>query len=192
MSRDDYLNIFRETGALLEGHFVLTSGRHSPSYFQCAKVLQHPQYLSMFSQKISDHFESLDIDTVISPAVGGIVIGTDVGRVMGKCTIFAERENRKMTLRRGFTIKPGEKVLVVEDVITTGGSVKEVMNVVDAFGGIVMGVAVIVDRSNGTVVLHKNQFSLVPMGVLSYEESKIPKELEAIPTTKPGSRSLKK
>lgn len=192
MSRDDYLNIFRETGALLEGHFVLTSGRHSPSYFQCAKVLQHPQYLSMFSQKISDHFESLDIDTVISPAVGGIVIGTDVGRVMGKRTIFAERENGKMTLRRGFTIKPGEKVLVVEDVITTGGSVKEVMNVVDAFGGIVMGVAVIVDRSNGTVALHKNQFSLVPMEVLSYEESKIPKELEAIPTTKPGSRSLKK
>ena len=157
MSRDDYLNIFRETGALLEGHFVLTSGRHSPSYFQCAKVLQHPNYLSDFSQKISDHFESLDIDTVISPAVGGIVIGTDVGRVMGKRTIFAERENGKMTLRRGFTIKPGEKVLVVEDVITTGGSVKEVMNVVDAFGGIVMGVAVIVDRCNGTVVLHKNQ-----------------------------------
>ena len=192
MSRDDYLNIFRETGALLEGHFVLTSGRHSPSYFQCAKVLQHPNYLSDFSQKISDHFESLDIDTVISPAVGGIVIGTDVGRVMGKRTIFAERENGKMTLRRGFTIKPGEKVLVVEDVITTGGSVKEVMNVVDAFGGIVMGVAVIVDRSNGTVVLHKNQFSLVPMEVLSYEESKIPEELAAIPTTKPGSRSLKK
>ena len=192
MSRDDYLNIFRETGALLEGHFVLTSGRHSPSYFQCAKVLQYPQYLSMFSQKISDHFESLDIDTVISPAVGGIVIGTDVGRVMGKRTIFSERENGKMTLRRGFTIKPGEKVLVVEDVITTGGSVKEVMNVVDAFGGIVMGVAVIVDRSNGTVVLHKNQFSLVTMEVLSYEESKIPKVLEAIPTTKPGSRSLKK
>jgi len=96
VSRDDYLNIFRETGALLEGHFVLTSGRHSPSYFQCAKVLQYPQYLSMFSQKISDHFESLDIDTVISPAVGGIVIGTDVGRVMGKRTIFAERENGKM------------------------------------------------------------------------------------------------
>ena len=192
MSRDDYLNLFRGTGALLEGHFVLTSGRHSPSYFQCAKVLQHPQYLSMFSQKISDHFESLDIDTVISPAVGGIVIGTDVGRVMAKRTIFAERENGDMTLRRGFTIKPGEKVLVVEDVITTGGSVKEVMNVVDAFGGIVMGVAVIVDRSNGTVALHKNQFSLVPMEVLSYEESKIPKELEAIPTTKPGSRSLKK
>ena len=192
MSRDDYLNIFRETGALLEGHFVLTSGRHSPSFFQCAKVLQNPNYLSDFSQKISEHYESLDIDTVISPAVGGIVIGTDVGRVMGKRTIFAERENGKMTLRRGFTIKPGEKVLVVEDVITTGGSVKEVMNVVDAFGGIVMGVAVIVDRSNGTVVLHKNQFSLVTMEVLSYEESKIPKALEAIPTTKPGSRSLKK
>jgi orotate phosphoribosyltransferase len=111
---------------------------------------------------------------------------------MGKRTIFAERENGKMILRRGFTIKPGEKVLVVEDVITTGGSVKEVMNVVEAFGGIVMGVAVIVDRSNGSVVLHENQFSLVPMEVLSYEESELPEELAAIPTPKPGSRSLKK
>ncbi|MBC8346050.1 MAG: orotate phosphoribosyltransferase [Candidatus Marinimicrobia bacterium] len=187
----NYLDIFRKTGALLEGHFVLTSGRHSPSYFQCAKMLQHPQYLSMFSQKISDHFESLDIDIVISPAVGGIVIGTDVGRAMEKRTIFAEREKGKMTLRRGFHIESGEKVLVVEDVITTGGSVKEVMNLVEEFDGIVVGVGVIVDRSNGTIVLHNNQYSIVPLEVLSYEENEIPAELAAIPTTKPGSRSLK-
>ena len=190
MSRDDYLNIFRETGALLEGHFVLTSGRHSPSYFQCAKVLQHPQYLSMFSQKISDHFESLDIDTVISPAVGGIVIGTAVGRLMNKKTLFAEREKGQMVLRRGFSINTGEKVLVVEDVITTGGSVKEVMDLVEANGGLVVGVAVIVDRSNGKVVLHDNQFSIVPMEVKSYDESDIPDFLAKIPIQKPGSRSL--
>ena len=113
----NYLDIFKETGALLEGHFVLTSGRHSPSYFQCAKILQHPKYLSDFAKKISNHFENDDIDTVISPAVGGIVIGTEVGRVMEKRTIFTEREKGIMILRRGFVIDPGEKVLVVEDVI---------------------------------------------------------------------------
>ncbi|MDP6339509.1 MAG: orotate phosphoribosyltransferase [Candidatus Marinimicrobia bacterium] len=188
----NYIEIFKQTGALLEGHFILTSGRHSPSYFQCAKVLQHPGYLSAFSQKIADHFEEMDIDTVISPAVGGIVIGTEVGRTMGKRTIFAERENGKMTLRRGFNIDLGEKVLVVEDVITTGGSVKEVMDVVEAAGGIVVGVAVIVDRSNGKVLLHENQFSLVPMEAISYSENEIPTELAAIPVQKPGSRSLKK
>ncbi len=187
----NYLDIFKETGALLEGHFVLTSGRHSPSYFQCAKILQHPKYLSDFAKKISNHFENDDIDTVISPAVGGIVIGTEVGRVMEKRTIFAEREKGIMTLRRGFVIDPGEKVLVVEDVITTGGSVQEVINVVEQAGGIVVGVAIIVDRSNGAVLLHENQFSIVPLEVLSYEENEIPTELAAIPTTKPGSRSLK-
>jgi len=192
MTDYNYIEIFKKTGALLEGHFILTSGRHSPSYFQCAKVLQYPEHLAEFSEKISDHFGAFDIDTVISPAVGGIVIGTDVGRAMGKRTIFAERENDEMTLRRGFTIDPGEKVLVVEDVITTGGSVKEVMNVVEAAGGVVVGVAVIVDRSNGAVVLHENQFSLVPMEVLSYDKNEIPGSLAAIPTSKPGSRSLKK
>ncbi len=187
----DYIDIFRKTGALLEGHFVLTSGRHSASYFQCAKVLQHPEHLNQFSEKISDHFSSFDIDTVISPAVGGIVIGTDVGRAMNKRTIFAEREQGEMTLRRGFNIEPGEKVLVVEDVITTGGSVKEVMSVVEELGGIVVGVAVIVDRSNGAVILHKNQYSLVPMEVKSYEEHEIPEALAKLPVEKPGSRSLK-
>lgn len=187
----DYYEIFKKTGALLEGHFILTSGRHSASYFQCAKVLQYPEHLNQFSKEISDHFSAFDIDIIISPAVGGIVIGTQVGSTMNKRTIFAERENSEMTLRRGFSIYPGEKVLVVEDVITTGGSVKEVMNVVEAAGGIVVGVAVIVDRSNGSVVLHENQFSLVPMEVKSYEEYEIPESLAKLPIEKPGSRSLK-
>jgi len=186
----NYLEIFRQTGALLEGHFVLTSGRHSESYFQCARVLQYPEHLENFSRKIIDHFSSEDIDTVISPAVGGIVIGTAVGRLMNKKTLFAEREKGQMVLRRGFSIKTAEKVLVVEDVITTGGSVKEVMDLVEANGGLVVGVAVIVDRSNGKVVLHDNQFSIVPMEVKSYDESDIPDFLAKIPIQKPGSRSL--
>ena len=192
MGHDKYINIFRETGALLEGHFILTSGRHSPTYFQCAKVLQYPEHLAQFTEKIADHFVESEIDTVISPAIGGIVIGTNVGCAMGKRTIFAERENGEMTLRRGFAIVPGEKVLVVEDVITTGGSVKEVMDLVEKSGGIIIGLGIIVDRSNGSVILHDNQFSLVSMEAVSYDKNDIPESLVAIPTTKPGSRSISK
>ena len=186
-----YLEIFRNTGALLDGHFVLTSGRHSASYFQCAKVMQYPEHLLHFTKKFMNHFINTSINTVISPAVGGIVIGTEVGRIMNKKTIFAERENGEMTLRRGFSIIEGEKFLVVEDVITTGGSVKEVINLIESFGGIIVGVAVIVDRSNGKVILHDNQFSIVPLEVTSYNEDEIPESLKKIPIQKPGSRSLK-
>ena len=126
MNKDKYIEMFKKTGALLEGHFVLTSGRHSSSYFQCAKVLQYPQYLSQFSKEIVKELSTeLEVDKVISPAVGGIVLGTEIGRLLNKPTIFAERTNGKMSLRRGFKIDKNEKILVVEDVITTGGSVKE-------------------------------------------------------------------
>ena len=191
MDNKEYLNIFRKTGALMEGHFVLTSGRHSRSYFQCAKILQYPQYLNLFSKIISDHFKTFDVNTVISPAVGGIVIGTRVGGDLDKKTIFAERENGEMVLRRGFSISPGEKVLVVEDVITTGGSVKEVMQVVEELGGQVVGVGIIVDRSNGNIILHDNQFSIVKLEVESFDENEIPEDLAKMPIQKPGSRSLK-
>ena len=191
MENKEYLDIFRKTGALMEGHFVLTSGRHSSSYFQCAKVLQYPQYLNLFSKTISDHFKTLNINTVISPAVGGIVIGTRVGGDLDKKTIFAEREDGNMILRRGFSITPGEKILVVEDVITTGGSVKEVMQAVEELGGEVVGVGIIVDRSNGNVILHENQFSIVKLEVQSFDENEIPEDLAKIPIEKPGSRSLK-
>ena len=191
MDNKEFLNIFRKTGALMEGHFVLTSGRHSRSYFQCAKVLQYPQYLNLFSKIISDHFKTFDVNTVISPAVGGIVIGTRVGGDLDKRTIFAERENGEMVLRRGFSISPGEKVLVVEDVITTGGSVKEVMQVVEELGGQVVGVGIIVDRSNGNIILHDNQFSIVKLEVESFAENEIPEDLAKMPIQKPGSRSLK-
>ncbi len=191
MSEDKYLEIFKKTGALLEGHFILTSGRHSPTYFQCAKVLQHPEYLSLLAQNISDHFSALEIDSVISPAVGGIVLGTEVGRILNKRTIFAERENGKMTLRRGFGIEEGEKFLVVEDVITTGGSAKEVIDLVQDLGGNVQGAGVIVDRSGGTVQLHANQHCIVELEAVSFDPDELPEHLKAIPVEKPGSRSLK-
>ena len=188
IEKEHILNIFRSTDALLEGHFVLTSGRHSSSYFQCAKVLQHPEYLTAFSIIIADQFESQEPDVVISPAIGGVVLGTEVGTQLGCRTIFAERKEGKMVIRRGFEIKHGEKVLVVEDVITTGGSVKEVMDLVEASGGNILGVGVLVDRSNGTVNLHNNQYSIVELDAVSYAEDKIPSELAAVPIQKPGSR----
>ncbi len=188
--RDQILSIFRSTEALLDGHFVLTSGRHSASYFQCAKVLQHPEYLTAFSIMIADEFEGQAPDVVISPAIGGVVLGTEVGTQLGCRTIFAERKEGKMVIRRGFHIEKGEKVLVVEDVITTGGSVREVMDLVENAGGNILGVGVLVDRSNGTVTLHNNQYSIVKLDAVSYGEDEVPDDLAAIPIQKPGSRYL--
>ena len=192
MSTSDHvLDIFRETGALLQGHFILTSGRHSDSYFQCAKVLQHPEHLQLFANEIVDGFRDLSIDLVISPAVGGIVLGTEVGRQLNVQTIFTERENGVMTLRRGFEILAGNNVLVVEDVVTTGGSVQEVMNVVNKAGANIVGVGVLVDRSGGMVKLHDNQFCVTELEAVSFGADEVPEELASIPVLKPGSRSLK-
>ena len=185
------LDIFRETGALLQGHFILTSGRHSASYFQCAKVLQYPEHLQLFANEIVNYFRDLSIDLVISPAVGGIVLGTEVGRQLNVQTIFTERESGVMTLRRGFKIPAGNNVLVVEDVVTTGGSVQEVMDVVIKAGSNIVGVGVLVDRSGGAVKLHDNQFCVTEMEVVSYEADEVPEKLASIPILKPGSRSLK-
>jgi len=187
INKEQMLDIFKSTNALLEGHFVLTSGRHSANYFQCAKVLQYPEYLTAFSIMISDEFEKIEPDVVISPAIGGIVLGTEVGTQLGCRTIFAERKNSEMVIRRGFEIGNSERVLIVEDVITTGGSVKEVMKLVLDGGAEIVGVGVLVDRSNG-VQLHKNQYSVVKLDAVSYGENEVPKELAAIPIQKPGSR----
>ena len=188
INKEQIIQIFKSTDALLEGHFVLTSGRHSSSYFQCAKVLQHPEYLTAFSILIADEFEPIKPDVVISPAIGGVVLGTEVGTQLGCRTIFAERKEGEMVIRRGFEIEPDEKVLVVEDVITTGGSVKEVMDLLEKAGGTIVGLGVLVDRSNGTVKLHTNQYSIVEMNAVSYGENEIPEDLAAIPIQKPGSR----
>ena len=190
MIRSKIIDVFKETGALLDGHFILTSGRHSSSYFQCAKVLQHPQYLTQFAGMIAKHFNKEKIDAVISPAIGGVVLGTEVGRILNIRTIFAERKDGDMCIRRGFKIEPGENILIVEDVITTGGSVREVMDQVINHKGVISGVGVMVDRSNGSVALHPNQFSIIAMEAKSYGPNEVPESLSAIPVQKPGSRKI--
>ena len=188
MNNKEILDIFRNTGALLDGHFILTSGRHSSSYFQCARVLQYPKYLTHFASMIAEHYKSTKIETVISPAIGGVVLGTEVGRLLNAQTIFAERKYGEMCIRRGFGIDPGQNILVIEDVITTGGSVKEVMDQVINQEGNIVGVGVMVDRSNGTVSLHENQFSIIALEATSYESDEVPDSLSAMPVQKPGSR----
>ena len=190
MIRSKIIDVFKETGALLDGHFILTSGRHSSSYFQCAKVLQHPQYLTQFAEMIAKHFNKEKIDAVISPAIGGVVLGTEVGRIFNARTIFAERKDGDMCIRRGFNIEPGENILIVEDVITTGGSVIEVMDQVINHKGTISGVGVMVDRSNGSIALHPNQFSIIAMEAKSYGPNEVPESLSAIPVQKPGSRKI--
>lgn len=185
------LKIFFETNALLEGHFLLTSGRHSNQYFQCAKVLQYPNYTSDVCSVLANHFKNFEIDTVIAPAMGGIIVGYEVARQLGKRSIFIERENNKMTLRRGFSLSENEKVLVCEDVVTTGGSVFEVIEIVKSFNAKVTGVASIVDRSNGKVDFGYPFKSSLQLEVKSFlsEECPICKEGN-IPLVKPGSRKI--
>ena len=190
MAKSEIIEIFKETEALLEGHFILTSGKHSPSYFQCAKLLQHPGYLSKFANLIAQNFHDIDIDAVISPAIGGIVLGTEVGRILDVKTIFAERKNGEMCIRRGFEVHEGQNILVIEDVITTGGSVQEVMNEVKKMGGVISGVGVLVDRSNGSIKLHQNQFSIIELQAVSYHPDNVPDSLKKIPVQKPGSRKI--
>jgi orotate phosphoribosyltransferase len=191
MSNPSMLEMFKSTGALLEGHFRLTSGRHSNTYFQCAKVLQYPEHLSTVCGRIAGHFRNSAVETVISPAIGGIVVGTEVGRQLGVKTIFAERKDGKMTIRRGFGLEKGERVVVVEDVITTGGSVAEVIELVEAAGAELVGVGSVVDRSNGKVRLADNQYSVLLMEVVSYTPEECPLCSEGIPVEAPGSRANK-
>jgi len=188
LPKEEILQIFRETNALLEGHFLLTSGLHSPHYFQCAKVLQYPKYLHLLSGEIVKHFEQSEINLVVSPAIGGIVVGTEVGRMLNARTIFAERENGVMSLRRGFEIKKRERVLAVEDVVTTGGSVKEIIRLVENAGAILAGVGYIVDRSNGTIAFSAQTFSVLQMDVVTYAPETCPLCKEGTPAVKPGSR----
>jgi orotate phosphoribosyltransferase len=190
LNEEQIYDIFKETGALLEGHFLLTSGRHSNVYFQCAKVLQHPRYTEAVCRKITDYFKDFEIDTVIAPAIGGIVVGQEVARQLNKRSIFAEREDKALTLRRGFSIKEGERVLVCEDVVTTGGSVFEVIDIVKQNKGQVVGVGFIVDRSNGKVDFGFRQVSAMKMNAESYDPADCPLCGENIPAVKPGSRKI--
>lgn len=191
MTETQILDIFKKTEALLTGHFLLTSGRHSDRYFQCAKVLQYPEYTEKLCKMIADNFRGLEIDTVVAPAIGGLVVGQEVARLLNKRFIFAEREDKKLTLRRGFTLEENENVLVCEDVVTTGGSVFEVIDIAKRSNAKVVGVGFIVDRSNGKVNFGYPQFSTLKMEVISYPPDECPLCREDIELVKPGSRKVK-
>lgn len=185
---NEIMEIFKESQALLSGHFRLTSGLHSAHYFQCALVLQHPRYSQLLAEKIVDYFKNKTIQVVISPAVGGIVVGQEVGRQLGVRTIFAERKDGIMQLRRGFQFSPGEKALVCEDVVTTGGSVFEVIDVIKDHGAEVIGVGFIVDRSNGKVRFGVDQYAVIQLETKSCQAEECPLCKQNIPIRKPGSR----
>ena len=192
LSEQEILKLFKQTEALLEGHFLLTSGRHSNRYFQCAKVLQYTDFNTQICEKIAAHFRNSEIDTVIAPALGGIIVGQEVARQLNKKFIFAEREQTALTLRRGFSLAENEKVLVCEDVVTTGGSVFEVIEIVKSFGAKVVGVGYIVDRSNGKVNFGFPQFSTLKVDAISFPPDECELCKKGIPLVKPGSRKTTK
>ncbi|OPY58003.1 MAG: Orotate phosphoribosyltransferase [Pelotomaculum sp. PtaU1.Bin035] len=190
LTTDEVLSIFQNTRAMLTGHFQLTSGRHSDRYFQCAMVLQHPNYTETLCRELAVRFAGENISAVIGPATGGVIVSYEVARALGVLSMFAERENGVMKLRRGFSIKPGDKVLVVEDVITTGGSVREVIEIVKGLGGEVVGAGVLVDRSNGTEELGVRTEALLTTEVTSYTPEECPLCKKGFPVVKPGSRDI--
>jgi len=184
---DEVLSIFRTTGALLEGHFVLRSGLHSGHFFQCARVCEHLDRVTRLAELLRAQLPPLQATTVIAPALGGLVIGQEMARQLGLRFVFAEKANDRLVLRRGFRFIPGEQVLVVEDVITRGGRVQETLDLLRANGAEAEAVAVLVDRSGGTVDFGVPLVSLLQLSFPTYPADAVPPELAAIPATKPGS-----
>lgn len=191
MDRAEMERIFKQTGLMLEGHFLLTSGRHSNRYMQCAKLFQYPEYSEMICKDLAGRFAGQKIDMVVGPAVGGIIMSYEMARQFNVPNIFAERENGAMTLRRGFSIPEGAKVLVVEDVVTTGGSVREVMDIVAEAKAEVVGVCVVVDRSGGKIDFGVPFEAAYETEIQSYEPSQCPLCEQGLELVKPGSRKLK-
>lgn len=188
MTSEETLRIFRQTGALLEGHFILRSGLHSRQYFQCALALQQMPVVERLGAALAAKVRGLGAATVLAPALGGLVIGQEVARQLRLRFIFAEKEDGKLVLRRGFKIAPDENVLVVEDVVTKGGRVQESIDIVRAHRGRVPGVAMIVDRSNGAVNFGVPAFSLLSLQVEAFPPDKLPPDLAQIPPEHPGSK----
>ena len=186
---DDILSLFRRVGALLEGHFRLTSGLHSCGYLQCALVLQHPREAEACGVGIAERVRSLAPTVVLSPALGGIVIGHEVARALGVRAIFAERQDGTLTLRRGFSLDAGDRVLVVEDVVTTGGSTRETIDVAQAQGASVVGAAAIIDRSGGSQNLDVPFHALATVSLPTYQPDACPLCARGEPVVKPGSRA---
>jgi orotate phosphoribosyltransferase len=190
MTRDALLDLYRTSGALLEGHFRLTSGLHSSGYLQCALVLQHPPHAEALGRAIAERVRELRPAVVLSPALGGLIIGHEVARALGVRAIFAERQDGKLALRRGFALGPGERVLVVEDVMTTGGSTRETIDVARAAGGQVVGTASIVDRSGGTIAFDVPFAALLQIALPTYDPDKCPLCAAGLAVVKPGSRPV--
>ena len=190
MLRDELLDLFRRSGALLDGHFRLSSGLHSTGYLQCALVLQHPAFAESLGADIASHVRALGADVVLSPALGGVVIGQEVGRALGVRAIFAERQDGILTLRRGFSLSESDRVLVVEDVLTTGGSTRETIRVAVAAGARVVGAASIVDRSGGTARFDVPFHALLSVDLPTYQPEACPLCAKGVAIAKPGSRPV--
>ncbi len=188
MTNEEALDLFRQTGALLQGHFILRSGRHSRQFFQCALALQQMPIVEKFGAALAAQLRHLGATTVVSPAMGGLVIGQEVARQLGARFIFVEKEDGKLVLRRGFKITPGEKILVVEDVVTKGGRVRETIDIVAENKGQLVGVAALVDRSELGIAFAAPFFSLIRMVVDTFDPGHLPADLAATPAVKPGSK----
>ena len=192
LSYEESLKILKETKALIDGHFILSSGLHSPRYVQCAQLLSKPhkafKICNSLAEKIKSSFEEFDL--ILSPAMGGVIIGYDIGRILNKETIFSERVDGKFKLRRDFLIKKNNKVLIIEDVITTGKSSLECSELVNSVGAKIVGYACIIDRSNGKTEISDKIISQIKLNIPTYKKENLPKELISIDPIKPGSRNL--
>ena len=192
LSLKNSLKVLKKTNALLEGHFILSSGLHSAQYVQCAKLLSYPKLSEKFIKSLASRIKKKikKIDVILSPAMGGIIIGYEIGKILGKETIFCERVNKKFTLRRGFSIKKNSKVLIVEDVITTGKSSLECVKLVKKFNATLVGFACLIDRTSNTKIKSRI-ISQVKLKIPTYNKKNLPSYIKEIPVTKPGSRFLK-
>ena len=192
LSYEESLKILRETKALIDGHFILSSGLHSPRYVQCAQLLSKPKIASEICNSLAEKIQSSfqDFDLILSPAMGGIIIGYDIGRILSKETIFSERVNGEFQLRRDFSIKKNSKVLVIEDVITTGKSSLECSKLITSAGAKIVGYACIIDRSNGKSAIKEKIVSQIELDIPTYTKDNLPKSLSLIEAVKPGSRNF--
>ncbi|MBI3317618.1 MAG: orotate phosphoribosyltransferase [Candidatus Omnitrophica bacterium] len=190
MRPSDVMRLFRECGAWLEGHFLLSSGLHSHEYLQCAMILQHPTLASRVCETLAERFISDDVTCVVAPALGGILVGYETARHLGARSVFAEREGGRLVFRRAFHVGPKDRVLAVEDVITTGGSVDELISLVQDRGATVVGVGALIDRSGGWAAFDVKYHALLSLSLKTFPSSECPLCKEGVPLTKPGSRGL--
>ena len=186
MTEQDVMELLEKTQAVLHGHFLLTSGLHSPMYVEKFNVLQHPKYTEMLCKELASRYANDNVELVVGPMTGGILLAHEVGKQLGTCAIFTERDNGKMALKRGFHIEPGTRVLIVEDIVTTGGSVVEVLNVVKEYGGVPVGVGLLVDRSGGKVDFGLRTEALLHLNVETFKAEDCPLCAKEIPFTKRG------